>query len=176
MIFQEYTPAMNITSTRINQQPNFKTAAAPKGSITFAGQDDGGGIKDGFISAGRVLTDNPVRTISNVASLGAMAGSLATLGSGTANANFMAGTGVVTGIVLGASAFMRGIDGLSSLGYSRTGMFNQPDPKKVAISALGDALSATGHFALASGITTPAAALIVGGAVISSACDYSAGH
>ena len=98
------------------------------------------------------------------------------MGAGTANAGFVNGASVVTGVVLAASAFGRGIDGLSSLGYSRTGMFNQPDPKKVAISALGDALSAAGHFALASGITTPAAALIVGGTVISSACDYSAGH
>ncbi|MCA9776848.1 MAG: hypothetical protein KC800_09035 [Candidatus Eremiobacteraeota bacterium] len=166
---------MNITSTRINQQPKFNTEAAPSSSITFADQDNGGGIKDGFVSAGRILVDNPIRTITNVTSLGAMAGNLATMGSGTANANFMAGTGIVTGMVLGTSAFLRGIDGLSSLGYSNTGMFNQPDPKKVAISALGDAISAAGHFAMATGVTTPAAALIVGGAVISSACDYSAG-
>lgn len=167
---------MNITSTRINQQPTFKAEAAPKSSITFADQDNGGGIKDGFISAGRVLTDNPVRTIANVASLGAMAGSLATMGAGTANAAFMNGAGVFTGVLLGVSAFGRGIDGLSSLDYSRTGGMNQPDPKKVAISALGDAISAAGHFAMATGVTTPAAALIVGGAVISSACDYSAGQ
>jgi hypothetical protein len=145
-------------------------------SITFADQDNDGGIKDGFISAGRVLTDNPVRTIANVASLGTMAGSLATMGTGTANATFMNGTSVFNGIVLGISAFGRGLDGLSSLGVSRTGAFNQPDPTKVAISALGDAISAAGHFAMATGITTPAAALIVGGAVISSACDYSAGQ
>ena len=166
---------MNITSTRINQQPKFKTEATPQSSITFADQDNGGGIKDGFVSAGRILVDNPIRTITNVASLGSMAGTLATMGSGTANARFMEGTTFVAGAVLGMSSMMRAIDGLSSLGYSRTGMFNQPDPKKVAISALGDAIAAAGHFALAGGITTPAAALIVGGSVISSACDYSAG-
>ena len=156
---------MNITSTRINQnRVKPQILATPKQESTFSG------VQDGFAKATQTVIDNPVRSITNVASLSTMAGGLATMGSTGANASFMSGAGIVLGAVHGVSGIARGIDGLASIGYrSQLGM----EGGKQAISALGDILSATGHFAMHAGVTAPAGALIVGGALISSAFDYN---
>lgn len=157
---------MNITSTRINYNRKPQIAVARnQESSTFSG------VKDGFSRATQTVIDNPVRSITNAVSLGTMAGSLATMGGTSANATFMQGAGITLGVIHGVAAFGRGIDGLASIGYrSQLGM----EGGKQAISAVGDLMSCAGHLAMQAGVTTPAAALVIGGALVSSAFDYNA--
>jgi hypothetical protein len=155
---------MNITSTRINHRVKPQVQATPKQDSTFSG------AKDGFAKATQTVIDHPMRSITNVVSVGTMAGGLATMGSNSANGQFMAGTGIVLGAVHSLAAVVRGIDALSSMPYGT--QLGKPS-KNQALSALGDVLSASGHFALQAGVTTPAAALVIGGALVSSAFDYS---
>lgn len=160
---------MNIQSSKIARPAKIpQTKSAPQENSTFSK----GGFDDVLTTVRDTVVENPIRSITTTASGLSAVGTLSSLGAGTANANFSQGASIVMGAVHGVSGLVRGMDSLASLGYSRTGLVGG-DTKKQGISAIGDLVSAAGQFALAGGVTTPAAVLIVGGNAISAMADFS---
>lgn len=161
---------MNITTTRI-QKPLQHFAASQTAGTTFA-DGQGGGVKDSFQAVGQTIVSHPMRSVMNTVNMAGMIGTMSTLGGTSANAKFCGGLSAVLGFGQAVAGVIRGIDALSHMGYSSTDISGQP-PRNVGFSAIGDLMTSAGQFALLGGVTTPAAALILGGSALSSAFDYT---
>jgi hypothetical protein len=161
---------MNISSTRLYQPAKLHSPTSSANSEPQTFGSTSGGAKDFFQSAARSVGDNPVRSIVTVANLATAVGTLSTYGSNTQNAQFTQGASYVMGAVQAIGGLGRGIDALSSMGYSSTQL--GVAPKTQVVSALGDLMSAAGQFALASGVSAPAAVLLLGGNVVSGIADF----